>query len=86
MAVFDRVRIKANENLYPVLLGNGNRIEWGLTEGQQALRHVGGSLPQAELPLLYRGPCEGCARPLQEEERGGVPAGRRRRRERVIER
>ena len=35
MAVFDRVRIEANENLYPVLLGNGNRIEWGLTEGSR---------------------------------------------------
>ena len=32
-----------------------------------------------------RRPCDGCASPLQEEGRGGVPIGRRFRRERVVE-
>ena len=29
MAIFDKVRIEANKELYPVLLGNGNKIEEG---------------------------------------------------------
>mmetsp|Transcript_13766 Transcript_13766/g.26264 ORF Transcript_13766/g.26264 Transcript_13766/m.26264 type:complete len:1014 (-) Transcript_13766:37-3078(-) len=33
MAIFDSVRIEANESLYPVLLGNGNKISEGSTEG-----------------------------------------------------
>lgn len=32
MAVFDRVRIEADKASYPVLLGNGNKIEEGEAE------------------------------------------------------
>ena len=32
MAIFDRVRIEANKGEYPVLLGNGNRLEGGDVE------------------------------------------------------
>ena len=32
MAVFDKVRIEADKSSYPVLLGNGNKIEEGESE------------------------------------------------------
>lgn len=38
MAVFDEVRIEADADLYPVLLGNGNKVGGGVVEGGEAGR------------------------------------------------
>lgn len=39
MAIFDKVRIEANKELYPVLLGNGNKIEEGAVVDDDGKRH-----------------------------------------------
>ena len=39
MAVFDEVRIEADADLYPVLLGNGNKVGGGMVGGGEAGRH-----------------------------------------------
>ena len=68
MAVFDRVRIEANENLYPVLLGNSNRIEWGLTKGSRHYATWADPYPKPSYLLCIVALVRVAPAPLHEEE------------------
>ena len=54
-----RTRIEADKATYPVLLANGNRVDGGERPGGAPLCRLGGSVPEARLPLRpgRRRPC-----------------------------